>query len=765
MGAGAMTELPQGFVLDTAAPPSAVPPAAGAAPTAGAQPPLRFTVRPKGVPDPPALEQPEGEIPPGFSLDVPLPANNGGQFAPPPPDGGNFRTAREGPSPPVATPWQGALGGVAKGVTFNFFDELKGLAEAGGGLDPNNPEELATAMAILKGAYRKATGDPEADAAYRVGTSQEREKQALRQEQQPAASIGGEIAGGLATAPLTGGGVLARGAGLGARTLQAARAGAIQGALSGAGEGDGLADRAGHAATGGAIGGAIGGVASPLMELGARGVGAATREAGRYLFPSIEARSARIVDNARQSAERVDPGARTRLTPAELAATPEATIADTASEPGRAVARWAANASPEARETLNSMIDPRFVGQAPRIIGWLNNTFHYPNATAQQAAIEQTARTVNRAAYARAYRDGSNGLWSPELERLSGSDAVASAMRRAASNAKDEAVVGGYGAMNPRITFNQSGVMQFNRGPNGVPTYPDLQYWDLVRRELSDAARAATPGSAEARRLNNFAATMNTELDRLVPSYQQARQGAAQAFGAENALEAGANFITSRMANPEARRALAQMSPAERQLFQDGAVSRYIQMLSEIGDRRDVLNSIANSPAARERLNIAFGTQHRAAEFEAMIRTEQVMNSLRQQVQGNSTTVRQLVEMGAVGTYGGVGAYMQGIGDPQTLATTLIAGAFVGRGRNVDQRVAMRVAEMLVSHDPAILQRGLSIVSRNTRFMDGIRALDNGIGRIGGQQGAHAPVPGAVQAGAVGRAEDNQENVPRPPGQ
>jgi hypothetical protein len=35
------------------------------------------------------------------------------------------------------------------------------------------------------------------------------------------------------------------------------------------------------------------------------------------------------------------------------------------------------------------------------------------------------------------------------------------------------------------------------------------------------------------------------------------------------------------------------MTPAERRLFQDGFVSRYIDVLSEIPDRRNILNQVA----------------------------------------------------------------------------------------------------------------------------------------------------------------------------
>ena len=53
------------------------------------------------------------------------------------------------------------------------------------------------------------------------------------------------------------------------------------------------------------------------------------------------------------------------------------------------------------------------------------------------------------------------------------------------------------GGFNPKISFTPDGRIQFNRGPTGVPTYPDLRYWDQVRRELSDAAMKAGRGTEE----------------------------------------------------------------------------------------------------------------------------------------------------------------------------------------------------------------------------------------------------------------------------
>ena len=49
------------------------------------------------------------------------------------------------------------------------------------------------------------------------------------------------------------------------------------------------------------------------------------------------------------------------------------------------------------------------------------------------------------------------------------------------------------------------------------------------------------------------------------------------------------------------------MSPVEKRLFQDGFVDQYVKTVREFGDRRNILNSIANSPAARERIAMALG--------------------------------------------------------------------------------------------------------------------------------------------------------------
>ena len=658
------------------------------------------------------------------------------------------------PLPPQTSTAEAIGRGITTGASFGLRDEGQGLIEAGGGSKEASPLDIGY---LARGAYRKLTGDPEAEKRYQAAVERERGTTKQIEREHPGAYIGGQIGGALAV-PI---GAAARGATWGARALAGAKTGAATGALTGFGEGEGLEGSVKGAAIGAPVGFGVGGVAAPLTEGLVRGAGAVVSGpvsmARGLLTP--RAASERAVGRALVEAERSDPAGLNRITQGQFQQAPgEAVVGDVLGEPGRNLARSAANISPEAREVMNQTLDARGRGQGDRLTSWLDNQFSFPNQHVQQQALEATARTTNNAAYQAAERAGQGGLWSPELERLASSQAVADAMRGAIRTSQDEAVRRGMGGFNPKISFTPDGRIQFNRGPGGVPTYPDLRYWDQVRRELSDAAQKAAPRTEERMRLNGLASALNAELDNLVPAYQTARSGAAGFFGAENALEAGANFVTQRFANDEARAALGAMNPTQRALFRDGFVARLKETIAETPDRADLAKRLATSPAARERNQIAMGPQ-RANEFEAMLRTETIMQKLKEAVQGNSTTVRQLITAGASGAAGG--GYL-GF-DPTTsgISTSLI---LTGLKKGGDARMARHITELLMERDPAVLQAGIRAIAANQRNMQLLQNVENAVSRATSQQ---APRRGGAREGAPqrsmaeytyapGEIEDNQ---------
>jgi hypothetical protein len=377
---------------------------------------------------------------------------------------------------------------------------------------------------------------------YNENLERENKRDTEFEEQHPIASTAAGVVGGIAsTLPLAATGVGAKVLGLGGQTLGSQ---VLRGAASGAGinAADALV-RGGNPLTAGAVGFGAGAAGEPVARV-AGAIAEPITNLVRGIFNPGEEASRRVAS----AASRDLAAGTTGLTPKEFtdakAAGQPVTNMEMGGETTRALARSAANTSPEGRAVLGKTIDQRFESQSARLTDWLRTTFHFPNAVAQQEAIEETGRTANSAAYKKAYQEGSAGIWNPELEQLAGSDAVAAAMKSAASTAKDEAIVSGHGAMNPRITFTQDGRIQFTKGPSGVPTYPDLQFWDLTRRELSDSAKAAFKAGrdTEGRRLTQFSKSLNAALDKAVPSYAEARSGAARFFGAENALEAGQAF-------------------------------------------------------------------------------------------------------------------------------------------------------------------------------------------------------------------------------
>ena len=693
-----------------------------------------------------------------------------------------------------------ALGrGLAQGATFGFSDELLGAYVASGipeMLKKMNEKDRSMAVKFLAGAIEKPakiaapsigalrlgyeqlsgqndqnlsgliTGEQpkgEATARYEEMRDAEREANKTAQEQYPGTYLTGQVAGGIAsTAALPGAAATLPG-----RMAVGALTGAGVGGLTGFGEGEGLSDSAVRGAAGAAVGGVVGTVAPPIVEGAIRG--------GRQLLTPMvnavrgainpEAEASRRVVTAIGRDIQSDPNAVTRLTPAEFAASAQnggpAVVMDLGGNLTRRLADSAAITSPEGGTALNQTINNRFEGQSNRITTWLQNTFNFPNAHAQQAAIENVARTTNQAAYSRAMRDGAGGVWDAELQRLAGAPAIQQASHEAIPSLANRGITEGFRAprQNPLSFDPETGLAALSTLPNGNRTVPDLRFWDQVKKNLDGMITKAEGygNTAKVAELTGLKNELVNNLDRLVPSYAQARAGAAHFFGAENALEAGQNFVTAKLGNREARDALARMTPQERQLFQDGFVSRYIETLNAVGDRRSVLNKIAESPEAREKLQMVLG-QQRSAELEAGLRVEGIMDLARGAVQGNSWTARRLYDLGLAGGAGlsGVGGYNM---DPREIAAGAVLAAISTGGKKIDQRVALRVAQLLTSNNPQQLQLGITLVGRNERMLENLRGVDRRIAAAGSQQTPNmAP---AMQGAVPSRAQDEQQQAPR----
>ena len=576
-------------------------------------------------------------------------------------------------------------------------------------------------MDDIAAAGRYATGGAD---SYQDALDRERAINSADDTNRPITSYGSQIAGGLA---LPGGALASSG------VKGAAAVGAGYGALYGAGQGDSIGDRANRAVTGAALGGALGAGASAAIT----GVGAA----GRFAMDKAqgitgvargamdaEAEAARRIGAAAQR-DAALPGAQDDAATFALARENGQPVAmlDQGGETTRALARSSANTSPEARGAFEATIAARNQGQGERVADFIGSiTNATGDSTAVREGLKQQARAANRPAYAKAYAEGAGGLWDETLQDLTAAPAVQRAIAQASKTGANRAVADGFRPPVSPFARNADGTYALRQASNGEIAYPSLQFWDHVKRNLDDAFTTAQRKGAnsEAADIGALRDNLVSKLDQAVPSFADARAGAAKFFGAQEASEAGEKFVTANIPSADARRALSKMSEPERKLFQDGFSTKLIDQIRGLPDRRDVVNSLFSSPRARERIQVALGSE-KASKLEAFLRIENVMTQAGQAVRGNSTTARQLAEMGLAGGAGAAGGYALGDGSASSVGIGAIMGNLARKGvLKIDARVAQRVGEMLSSTDPDVIRKATDQVARQPAFMKAIKGTE-----------------------------------------
>jgi hypothetical protein len=379
-------------------------------------------------------------------------------------------------------------------------------------------------------------------------------------------------------------------------------------------------------------------------------------------------------------------------------------------------ARKAANLSPSARDSFMRIIGERFEGQTGRAEDLLAGRMNLGNsAQLMRTQLKEQARQARAPLYMQAFGAGKDGFDTPVLRKLQESPTFQRAMGSAERRVTDQASTPGW---------KTTGV----RGKNGHT----LEFWDQVKQTLDDYAGQAYRKGANGQgaQLTTMAKALREELDaqgQVGKLYHQARGTAMRFFRADDALEAGENFAKQADFNfDHARQAMAQLNPAEKNLFTEGFADHFLRKIRKSTDRTNLLNKIAQSPMERQRLEIALGTQ-RYEQLDSFLRLEGIMDRLRTAM-GNSTTARQAADMmkGYGVQLGGYGLSYHGYNsnDPGMM----IFGAVLAGGRaaqlRINERVAQEIAEWLVSKDPDVFLKGLQAVGKQP-ISQAIRAFDN----------------------------------------
>jgi len=644
-----------------------------------------------------------------------------------------------------------AAAGVGQGLLFGLGDE----AAAGAGA-----------------AYDYFTGQGDFSSSYDKRLKGQRDYLKAAAKENPGWYYSGLIGSAVAL-PMSGPGRLA---GLGAQRLGAAglrrlgvagstpaslsgrmAGGAIEGAAYGAATGLGQSEggpqaRIEGAVGGGLTGGALGGAAPAVIQGVTSGARAGLNRIQDITRP--QAAATRDVARALQNADQI-PQATQDVMTGGLA--DDVLVNLDSSARARALGRRAANLSPEARQTLDDVVNPRLEAQSQRGASLLMRQNQKLTGSAEdiRQSLREQARNANRPAYERAFAQGDRPLNSPTLERLQSSPEFVAAMKEAVPEYQNRAVIDGYQGFNAGVQVTDDGRIVFTRKPGGPPAYPNLAFWDTVKRKLDDAAQRNLRSQGNQGSAGQLAKQLRDELDTMVGSYKATRSQAAKFFGAEDAATAGENFAKGGVrANwREAAKQLKKMTQEEQKVFRDAYANELLRKVEGVKDRADISKKFAQSAKDRAELAIGMGPK-KAKEFEAWLHLESIAQKAVTELQGNSTTARQLMEMGGVGVGSGV---IFGGGDPTTWRfwqSALIggAGAYGAQRLNatVAERWAKQVADLLSKKsNPKAFERAMQRLSSNDQLVNRLRDIASRItvreagvagGAVGAQEGvADAP--------------------------
>lgn len=521
-------------------------------------------------------------------------------------------------------------------------------------------------------------------------------------------------------------------ASLGSRALASATSNAGISAADTAARGGSGSDVVNNATVSGLIGGAV-----PIVG---SGIGAALSSAADRVAPVVGALFNPVKEAARRiggAFERDAAAGANAITPADEAVARYSGIpltnADRGGEVTRAMVRSVANQNPEARETLTAAADSRFSGQSNRAINFVRKIFGGNVDDLQyQDALKKAADAANAPAYDAAWaHPNAQAVYTPRLQQLMQSPAFRSAVDAVPETSANRGALAGQKALENPFSLNSQGDYVLRQTANGTRVNPTLRFWDQVKRNLdTKIGLAKRAGDDTYRDLTGLKQALVGELDSAVPIYKNARQGAAAFFGADDALEAGKKFANTPRQIPEAQRAVDAMTPVEKQAFSTGYASELIDQLKVPGDRSNVIQMRFGTEAARQSNVIALGPQ-RAAAIEAYARTEALADKLRGAL-GNSTTARQLKEMGlGAGIGGAAGAWNGRDLGSTTLGAMLGAAAGKGGGMALEaanRQVFTHMAQLLTQDNPAAIAAARQLATKNPAYMTALQRMSDALG-------------------------------------
>jgi hypothetical protein len=318
--------------------------------------------------------------------------------------------------------------------------------------------------------------------------------------------------------------------------------------------------------------------------------------------------------------------------------------ADAGGENVRGLVERVAQTPGAGRTIIKPALTERQQDQMGRFVGDLRDLTG-TERTAYQAVDETLAARAKAAEplYKQAYADGDKAIWSPELERLSTSPTVRSAMAGAVRTWRDHAIADGYGAMNPGALV-KDGNLSFLNGQ--VPVFPNIQFWDYTKRIIDrqiDAAITAGQGD-KVRTLTKLNQQLRGELDSQVPSFGTARAAWEGPSKYIDAVDNGKAIFSNKMSAEELAATFPKMTDAEQEAYRIGALSAITSKMGNDAAKLGDMTKYLRSPEMSGKIAAIMPTEEAAAKWAKRLDFETKSSELTGQALGNSATARRLAE-------------------------------------------------------------------------------------------------------------------------
>ena len=383
----------------------------------------------------------------------------------------------------------------------------------------------------------------------------------------------------------------------------------------------------------------------------------------------------------------------------------------------------------------------------------------------KQANIIQDAKTMNGSNYKAAMSSpNAASISHPDLNAVVGAlpkgtiETVADNMRKEMIDQSSMGMI-------------RTGANSWTINPNGMP----LKFWDYVKRDLDDkmfSLKDPVTGKitdpSEYRRLGMQNTMLKNVLDNAVKEYATARGAAAEAVGANNAVDLGMNFLTTPVGPKSEKRlngmydAFSKLTPEQKQNAAYGLAGSYKRMFETNPDAAFKLFTGPKGLEMQGRFRAIMGSDADQLIGQSM---QQGLNRTVQSLREASTPsgmgilTSQIKSPTALGGASGLALSLgENLLQPSLwagdMSALLVAAGFAGAGKLYSMSQAKIAGKMMqLASDPSKSEQLAKLVAKdpNARsFMQKtLDTLGAGAGRVAGAQAAQTD---RNSGGRVGRA-------------